>query len=220
MNPDLLHTLYLSVSFLVLFSVAELLYHKFHVQAEYTRKLVHFGTGLLTLLFPVFLSGHWWVLLLCASFALILIISLRFKLLPSINAIDRESAGSLLYPLSVYLCFLSYSYHKDLSYFYLPILILAICDPIAALSGKRWPLGQFKFGKNTKSLMGTGMFLFSALLVYYSLHFLTSSQDLSIKLIFESLIIASTAAFVEALSGRGYDNLTIPVTVLLCLLAF
>lgn len=220
MNQDVLHTIYLASAFLTLFGIAEILYHFLKIQAEYTRKIVHIGTGLLSMLFPLLLSGHWWVLLLCSSFAVILILSLKFNLLKSINAIDRESVGSLCYPVSVYLCFLAFANYKDLSFYYLPILILAFCDPIAALTGKKWPLGKFSFGKNTKSLMGTSMFVLSAIFVIIIVHILQNNLDFSFKFIFETLIIASVAGFTEALSGKGYDNLTIPVSVLLCLITF
>ncbi|MGV3632575.1 MAG: phosphatidate cytidylyltransferase [Bacteroidota bacterium] len=220
MSTDLIHTLILAASFLGLFALAEILYHFLKTQAEYTRKLVHIGTGLLTLLFPVLLSNHWWVLILCCSFALILILSLRFSLLQSINAIDRESVGSLAYPVSVYCCFLAYVHYGEIAFFYIPILILAICDPIAALTGKKWPLGKFTIGKNSKSLMGTGMFFASALLVILGIYIIQGGETGSFKFMFEMLIIASVSAFVEALSGRGYDNLTIPLAVLLCLTAF
>lgn len=220
MNQDLLHAIYLANSFLLLFGIAEILYHFVKIQVEYTRKLVHIGTGLLTFLFPLLLSNHWWVLVLCASFALILIFSLRFNLLKSINAIERESVGSLAYPVSVYTCFLAYVYFKDLNFFYLPILILAFCDPIAALTGKKWPLGKFTIGKNSKSLMGTGMFLLFALVLFFVFKLVIFKQEFSLGLIFEALIIASVSAFVEALSGRGYDNITIPLSVLICLIGF
>src|SRR5690606_10018582 len=140
METNLQHTLILAGCYLLLFGLGELLYHGFKVKVELTRKFVHLGTGLLALLFPVLLDNHWWVLLLCASFAMILICSLRFHLLKSINEIDRKSVGSLAYPVAVYGCYLSYS-HQDYQYiyYYLPIMILAISDPLAALCGKNGP---------------------------------------------------------------------------------
>ena len=157
MTTDWINTAILSASFLALFGLAELLYHFAHVKVELTRKLVHLGTGALTLLFPVMLSNHWFVLLLCGSFALILIVSLRFKLLPSINAIDRVSVGSLAYPVSVYGCYLVFqAEHQHFGFFYIPILTLAICDPIAALAGKRWPLGEIHHRKRHQNTHGIG----------------------------------------------------------------
>src|ERR1700741_4724092 len=101
MSKDIINTIILACSFLALFGLAEFIYHTFKVRAELTRKLVHFGTGILTLLFPVMLNNHWLVLFLCGSFALILMVSLKFNLLKSINAIDRKSHGSISYPISV-----------------------------------------------------------------------------------------------------------------------
>ncbi|MES2555017.1 MAG: phosphatidate cytidylyltransferase [Bacteroidota bacterium] len=215
MTADWINTAILSASFLALFGLAELLYHKAHVKVELTRKLVHLGTGALTLLFPLMLSNHWFVLLLCASFALILIVSLRFNWLPSINAIDRVSVGSLAYPVSVYGCYLVFqAQYQHFGFFYIPILTLAICDPIAALAGKRWPLGKYTIGKDTKTIMGSSMFLLSAFAVYFvTVSILNPQMGLS-PMIFRGLIVAIIACAAEAVSGKGTDNLTIPAAVL------
>jgi phytol kinase len=90
LSTDLINTAMLAGAFLALFGLAELLYHYLNVKAELTRKLVHAGTGLLTLLFPVMLNNHWLVLLLCSAFAVILLLSLRFNLLRSINAMTAN----------------------------------------------------------------------------------------------------------------------------------
>ncbi|MBI3239326.1 MAG: phosphatidate cytidylyltransferase, partial [Flavobacteriia bacterium] len=96
-------------------------------------------------------------------------------------------------------------------------LILAICDPIAALTGKRWPLGKYSVGKETKTLMGSGMFLASALIVYISLTASLHPHTSVLMLIWRGLIVASIAALAEAVSGKGTDNITIPGAVLLAL---
>lgn len=205
---DIRNTFILASAFLVLFAVAEILYHKFNVKAELTRKFVHVVTGLLTLLFPLMLNNHWLVLLLCSSFAVILIISLRFNLLKSINAIDRESVGSIAYPVSVLVCYLAFEYRGyDYNYYYLPVLILAICDPVAALTGKRWPLGKFRIGSGYKTIMGSSMFLLSAFILAVILE----------QPILVAIIIAISSTITEAVSARGWDNITIPLGVLIVL---
>ena len=146
----MMNVLYLALAFLVLFGSAEWLYHKRRVKAEVTRKYVHIITGLLTMLFPPMLENHWSVLLLCGSFMLILIVSLRFNLLPSINAVDRKTSGSLMYPIIVYGCYLAYSHYGQFMFYYIPILILALCDPVAAFVGMNYPRGKYQtFGKTT-----------------------------------------------------------------------
>jgi phytol kinase len=220
MKTEIINTLILAASFIALFIIAEWLYHFLNIKVELTRKLVHLGTGLLTLLFPPLLDNHWLVLLLCTSFALILLLSLRFRFLKSVNAIDRKSYGSLAYPVSVYICYLAFNVHRQYICFYLPIVILAICDPLAALTGKRWPIGKYKAGKDNKTLMGSGMFLISAMLVCFSLFFLLHIPVSSFRLVTISFFIALVSCITEAISRNGYDNLTIPVSVLLMLIGF
>ena len=224
---DIINTVILAGSFLALFGIAELLYHKFNVRAEYTRKLVHIGTGLLTLLFPVMLHNQWLVLFLCGTFALIILASLKFNFLRSINGIDRRSHGSISYPVSVYGCYLIYNYydqrisslHDPYIFFYLPILTLAVCDPIAALAGKRFPYGKYSIGKDTKTLVGSSCFFVSSVLVTISVCFLLSHGSFCFTAVFPlTLLIAALATISEALSGKGVDNVTIPATVVLVLI--
>ena len=221
MRSDIINTGILAAAFLLLFGLAEILYHFLKVKVELTRKLVHFGTGALTLLFPILLNNHWLVLFLCGSFAMILVLSLKFDLLKSINAIERESVGSIAYPIAVYGCYLAYDhFNGKYIYFYLPILILAISDPVAALFGKRWPKGKFRIGKDNKTMMGTSMFFLSALLVCMLLFiYVTGAEDMAYVII-GSMLIAFVTCIAEALSGRGYDNVTIPATALGMLLLF
>lgn len=219
MSLDLINSIWLAASFLGLFGFAELLYHYLHIKAEITRKLVHFGTGILTFLFPVFLSSHIWVLALCASFALILIVSLKFKLLPSINAVDRITWGSLCYPLAVYVCFVVYEFNgKHSILFYLPILILAICDPLAALVGKRWPWGKYSIFGNHKSLAGSLVFFILACILSYI--YIRNYASLNMGVLFPALLIAFVAAIAEAISNKGFDNITIPMAVVISTLFF
>jgi phytol kinase len=213
MNSDLINSIILSGCFLALFAIGELLYHRFKVRAEYTRKLSHFGTGILTFLFPVMLSNHWWVLALCSSFALLLVVSLKFNFLKSINAVDRETVGSLCYPVSVYFCFLASSHYQDMVIFYLPILVLAISDPLAALFGKRWPIGKFSVMGQHKTLVGCTAFFISSFIIALLFHVI-SLQSRPGEIIGYALLIAVLSTIVEALSSRGWDNLTIPLSIL------
>ena len=105
MSWNLINTIILAGVFLVLFASAEWMYHIKKVRVEMTRKYVHLMTGLLTMFFPPMIGNHWLVLFLCGSFLVILLVSLQFNLLPSINAVKRKTQGSLLYPVIVYCCY-------------------------------------------------------------------------------------------------------------------
>lgn len=218
MNYPVLNISILAISFLLLFGIAEILYHKLKVEVELTRKFVHIGTGLLTLLFPVMLDNHWQVLILCVSFALILIASFKFNFLKSINAIERKSLGSIAFPVSVYICFIVYEFfNHQYIFYYIPILILAICDPIATLFGKQWPVGQYRSGEEKKTLMGSGMFLITGTIIIVLLFSFFKPELIMTNILIRSILIASTATIAEGFSIKGYDNITIPVSVLLAL---
>lgn len=214
--------LLLASSFLALFIISEVVYRTFKVKTEYTRKFVHVGTGILCMLFPVLLNSHWEVLFLCGSFAIILLLSFKLKFLQSVNAIGRKSFGSLAYPAAVYFAFLCYTFVNargisslhPLLFFYLPILIMALCDPIAALVGRKVPLKTFKIGDGKKSVGGSLSFLLAAILLTVLLMSLFQ-KDFSVSLlIWTALLTASSTMFVEAISPHGLDNITIPITTI------
>ncbi len=217
MNPAILHTFMLAGGFLALFGSAELMYHRFKVKCEYSRKYVHIITGLITLSFPVLLDNHWLVLFLCGSFAIILTLSLRLNLLKSINAINRKSRGSILYPIVVYSLYLVQDYCGNYIFFYIPILILAISDPLAALLGRKYPWGPYSLIKDRKTLMGSSVFflsafLISALLFYAMLGWVDSTM------LRMALLLGFATALIEGISQNGYDNLTVPLLAALILL--
>jgi dolichol kinase len=97
-------------------------------------------------------------------------------------------------------------------------LILAISDPIAALMGKTWPIGKFNIGNIHKTLIGSASFFISATLLTFFTFTPTLATTL-IQAVLVSAIIAVIATVVEAISTKGYDNLTIPLAVLAALYA-
>ena len=210
MNENLINLLQLSMYFLLLFGMAELLYRFVKVNVEYTRKFVHIGTGLLTMLFPIMFNHYIWVIFICSTFYVILTISIKLGLLPSINAIKRVSHGSLSYPVIVTLVYVFYYYKtsgssKEYLYFYIPILTMALADPVAAFIGSKFPAGKFSVGKEQKTISGSSAFFVIACIVSYVFlpmhdwHFV--------------LIISVVATITEAITTKGFDNLTIPIAI-------
>ncbi len=213
MTQNIINSLFLAGVFSVLFAAAELLYHKCNVKVEYSRKFVHLTSGLATLAFPLMLSNQWFVLALCAGFALVLAISQQFNWLPSINAIDRVSYGSILYPGVVFGAYMAHLKFGSLLFFYLPILILAICDPLACLAGKKWPKGKYTILDETKTLVGSAAFFVAASCVSISL-FVCFTELPFQSIVFNSLAIAFGTTAAEGLSQKGYDNLFIPLAAI------
>ncbi len=221
MSTAILNTIFLAFAFLGLFAIGEILFHRFKIKVEITRKFIHLGTGILSLLFPILLKNHWLVLLLCSSFLILLVLSKRHNLLPSINSIDRISYGSLWYPVSVYICYLAFEFNDyNIVFYYIPILILAISDPFAAIAGKHWPSGKIGFRVNQKTRIGSGTFFITASIISFLTLYFFWPDAVIINIFMSSIIIAAVTTTVELFTGQGHDNITIPASALTCLFIF
>jgi phytol kinase len=203
-----------SACFLALFALVELFYWKLKMKAEHTRKLVHAGTGILALGFPIFFYSVWQVVIICTLFLVLLLLSRRSDFLRSINKVDRHTSGSILYPVIVIIVFAFYQNiggpadQRQLVYFYLPILILAICDPVAALTGT-WYKEKKKL-TGGKTLFGSACFSVSAFIIS-TLLLLSFHMSEIAPALFYSLVIALVTSLAERVSGKGWDNFTIPL---------
>jgi phytol kinase len=219
----------IALTFIVLIAIAamlifnEMVYRRLGITGEITRKFAHFTATLSTIIFPYMFNSHWYVLFLATIFFMVLFISRNGIHLKSIHDIDRKSYGSYLLPISIYLTFLVSFQLQNKFMFILPILILAVCDPMAGILGlniKRNNKKIILFGIQTKkTLLGSGSFLVSAFIIsIISLYFHYMQFDLKTFLL--ALGIATLSAAVELISWRGTDNLTIPMSVLLVLILF
>lgn len=219
MNQEILHIIYLMAAFLGLFASAEILYHFGKVRAGITRKIVHVGSGLITLLFPFYLTSHWSALVLSASFFGLLLISIKFNFLNSINAVDRKTWGSLFYPCAVYLSFLCYVTQDNQLYFFLPMLTLAFSDTAAEMLGKKLNWKPYAVFNHRKTMSGSLGFFISTMLISVLLVNYFSTYILVEVLIF-SVVVSLFTTFVEAISPNGIDNISVPSSALLILYIF
>jgi dolichol kinase len=221
-NLIVLSFIYLTgISLLLAFN--ELNYRRLGVKGEITRKFAHFTSTLATVPFPYIFTSHWYVLVLALIFFAVLFITQNGKQLKSIHDIERKSIGSYLLPLSIYSTFLISCLLQNKFVYILPMLILGICDPMAAILGiniKNYN-GRIKlFGhKFQKTWLGSGAFLVTSFLIsLIALYFHLAVFDL--KTFCLALLIAVTSMLGELFSWRGSDNLTIPLSVVLILVLF
>jgi phytol kinase len=218
MSIEWINILILAALFLSLFGIAEMSYYFLKIEAEWTRRLVHLGTGLLALLFPAMIQNHWLVLVLCSSFFILLKLSLKYKFLKSINNVSRNSVGSLAFPAAVYGCYLAYYFlNRQYLYYYLPLLILAVCDPLAATAGKHFSKKKYEIVKTGKTYIGSAAFFVSAFII--SFIFLVGNTEVLTAIVL-SVLIGFLATNTEAFSKKGWDNIIIPASVLGCLFVF
>jgi len=221
-NIIVLASVYLvGISLLLIFN--ELNYRRLKVKGEFTRKFAHFTSTLAVVPFPYIFPSHWYVLVLASIFFAVLFITHQIKQLKSIHDIERKSMGSYLLPLSIYVTFLISDLSDNKFVYILPMLILAICDPMAAILGENFSNGNGKIKilghKLNKTWLGSGGFLVTSFIIsIIALYF--NREVFDIKSFWLALVVASVSTLAELISWRGSDNLTIPLSVVLILVLF
>jgi len=211
------------IGIILLLAFNELNYRRLKVEGEITRKFAHFTATVAVIPFPYIFSSHWYVLVLALIFFVALFVTQYSKQLNSIHDIKRKSIGSYLLPMSIYLTFLMANLLDNKFLYILPMLILGICDPMAAIVGMGMKKNNHQikpFGIATgKSIFGSGAFLLTSFIIsIIALYFHRGVFDL--KTFWLALLIAVVSALGELLSWRGSDNLTIPLSVAVALYIF
>lgn len=199
-------------AFLLLFAALESGARKGLLSPEATRKLLHTGSGLLTLSFPFVFHELWPVLLLTSASAGLLAIVrfvplVRGRFAGVTTRVGRVSLGELYFPLSVAVLFWL-TLGRDPLLFIIPILVLTLADATGALVGVRY--GLTPYSGTSKSLEGSVAF---AAVAFVCIHVpLLAWSDVGRV---ESLLIAVTLALLvmllEGSAWRGLDNLFIPI---------
>lgn len=208
-------------AFILLLAFVEMVYRRLGLDGEITRKFAHFSATLSTITFPYLFDDHWYVLALAVIFFLLLFISQNLSYLRSIHDIKRISVGSYLLPVAIYLTFLVSHLMNDNFLFILPMLVLAICDPIAGILGinlqqYNHKIRIFKW-KLQKTWLGSISFFVSCFIIsIVALYF--NQMKIDLQTFWIAFIISLVSSVVELISWKGTDNLLIPMSVLLVLI--
>jgi len=214
---QLFATLLFLFIFGILVVIAHLLY-KAKVSAENSRKFLHVSGGMLSLFLPHFINSHWWVLLLCTTAFLLLLVTWLRNQLPAVHKTKRPSFGSMFFPVPIYFCFLSAAINDNNLLFYIPVSLLTFSDTLAEWGGKRWGKYSASFFNKQKTLAGSLCFAASAFLItilWLRILFHTPVTK-SIEI---ASVVTIVATIAEAVSLKGLDNLSVPGTALAALYA-
>ncbi|MDX9940714.1 MAG: hypothetical protein RBS53_00690 [Bacteroidales bacterium] len=216
-------TILFSIGITLLLIFNELTYRRLGIKGEITRKFAHFTATLSTITFPYLFNDHWCVLFMAVGFFIILFISRHGTQLKSIHDIDRKSVGSYMLPVAIYITFLISIKLGNQFLFILPMLILAICDPMAGILGLNFQQYNSHIHisgrKLKKTWLGSGSFFVSSFIIsILALYF--NRMVFDFKTFWLALGIALVSTLTELFSWRGLDNLLIPLSVLFMLLLF
>jgi phytol kinase len=199
-------------AFLTLVSGLILLHRLRSPHPEITRKLLHTGSGLLTMSFPFLFHELWPVLLLTGGSALLVG---ALKLLPAarrhsgrmVDGVGRTTLGEIYFPIAVAVVFWLALGHSPLL-FCVPILVLTLADATGALIGVRY--GTVHYAGAAKSLEGSVAFVVVA---FFCIHvpLLLWGEVGRLESLLISLTMALIVMLLEGSAWRGLDNLFIPI---------
>ena len=197
-------------AFLLLFAALEVWSRKTSVRPETTRKLLHVGSGILTLAFPFVFVDLWPVVLLSGGAALVLAAARFVPVLRCsgvVGRVERASWGEFYFPLSVVILFwLSLGEHALL--FVIPVLVLTLADTAGAVVGTRF--GMTRYCGAGKSVEGSLAFAVVAF-VSVCAPLMAWSRVGAPEALMTAATLALLLALLEGAAQRGLDNLLIPI---------
>ncbi len=205
----------LGIAGLIIFT--ESLWRAKRLNPEIARKLIHLSVGCVISIWPHFIS-YSAIQILSLMMLVGVFISYKFRIFGSIHGVKRSTRGELLYPISILACALL---EPAPWIFTAAILHLAIADGLAAIVGSKvngW--SRYKILGHEKSLIGTGVFFLSSLIIISACYVYLDAEDLVGVAPLTIVGITSLATVVENVSWYGLDNLTVPISLVILLSIF
>jgi phytol kinase len=189
---------------------------------ETARKLLHVEMALVTLSFPWLFVDPWPVVALAVAaeiwFRLLRVsprLEARFGY--ALRAACRDSHGESWFACGVCLAFLLTG--GDPLAYCITILVLGFADTAAALAGRRYGRARRMPGGASKSVAGSAAFFVVAFAV--TLTGLHGVAQLPVgEAVAAASVLATVTTALEAVAGKGMDNLLVPLGALASLRAF
>ncbi|MFD0980451.1 hypothetical protein [Tropicimonas aquimaris] len=187
--------------------------------AEVQRKLVHVATGLFAICLPFLFAENWPVYMLL-GFTVLVMAAMRAPILrgsgasAALHSVDRQSYGDFLLAAAVALVLLLSQ--RDPLLYVLPLAVLTLGDAAAALAGSTYGRRHFTVEDGVKSVEGSAI-LFMVTVILSMVCLLLLSEIPRQNVVILGFLIATLGTLVEADSWRGFDNLFLPLAVLIIL---
>lgn len=178
--------------------------------SELVRKVVHIGTGNVILIAWWLKTPAWLGVGASILFSAIALISYYVPILPNINSIGRKSFGTFFYAVSIGVLVAWFWTIEQPQFAAIGILVMTWGDGFAALIGQRFGRHPYRLWDMKKSWEGSSAMAIISFLVCVLILLATIGNFWQIWLI--SLVVALSAAGLEAFSKFGIDNLTVPIS--------
>jgi phytol kinase len=183
----------------------EVLARVVRLSPELARKLAHMSAALFAALLPFVLSFAE-IAVLALGFAGLMALSLRVGIFTAIHGVSRSTYGEIFFPLGI--AALAVACPSPLPFAF-GVLVLGICDGLAALVGERYGRRVVPLVQTRKTLWGTGTFLVACFALGVAL-VLPTGVSVSYALV-AAAAMAIALTPVELFLTYGFDNLVLPI---------
>jgi phytol kinase len=193
-------------------SMALLVRRRWPDQPEWSRKMVHIGTG------PVLLIA--WGLGIDRQIALpaaglvtlLAALNHRIRVLPGIEDVDRRSYGTIAYGATIVLLLLLW-WPAQPAAVAAGVLVMAFGDGLAGLIGPSWPSPSWQVWGQKRSLLGTTTMALASLGALVLVRQLALAAGLTAPDLGALAAMAMLATALEQVAWLGIDNLSVPLAV-------
>ena len=182
-------------------------------RGEWSRKLVHIGTGAVIPLAWAFGIERTLAIPTAGVITLLAALNHRIRVLPAIEDVDRHSYGTIAYGASITLLLLLF-WPQQPAAAAAGVLVMALGDGLAGLLGPLLPSPSWQIWGQRKSVVGTAAMAIASLGVLLALQSWCQAHGLGPVPPLPALVaIAATAVLLEQCAVVGLDNFTVPVAV-------
>ena len=185
---------------------------------EASRKFIHIMLGNWWFIAMYFFTNVWFAIFVPITFVIINYVSYKQDLIKVMERKNQDGLGTVYYAVSLFiLAIVSFGIYQKPILGLIPNVIMAYGDGFAAVVGKYIKSKTYKVGETQKSIAGSiTMFIIS--LIFITI-FLTTRYTFELwQIVLIGIVMSGIVTIIEAISVKGIDNISVPVSMLVMLL--
>ena len=177
------------------------------------RKILHIMTGNIAFLLPVFQTREAMTFFAAAPFILFTFLMSPYSPIKSIKGKTSAAGHGLgLVYYAISWTILAYIFFDHMVVIAIAIFAMSYGDGFASLLGAKFSKRKYKIFGDKKSYVGSiSMFIFTLIMTVIA--FLYYGVDITSYKLLILAFIAMAAAIIEAITPKGLDNLSVPLSI-------
>ncbi len=185
---------------------------------EASRKFIHIMLGNWWFIAMYFFTNVWFAIFVPITFVIINYVSYKQDLIKVMEREKQDGLGTVYYAISLLiLAIVFFGIYQKPILGLIPNLIMAYGDGFAAVVGKWIKSKTYMVGETKKSIAGSiTMFVISLILI---MGFLITNYTFGIwQIALIGVVMAIAVTIIEAISSKGIDNFSVPISMLVMIL--